>query len=1589
MFEGGVPGLVRSECVKRRSEAHVVTNAQRWVPDPELVCEIEEQFRAQIESCEKQPKLIEEQANHEDSMRTGGYANRTLLELVQNAADALAGADRFEAASGRIEIVLDPRTSTLYCANSGRPFSKSGITAVTMAFLSGKRGDEIGRFGLGFKSVLGVTDAPQVFSRSVSFEFNSPTAIAALRRIAPNAKRLPVLRTATLVSAAVEFEQDPVLAELAEWASTVVKLPHIVDLQRLQGEIQEFRSEFLLFVGAVREVRLRVLGDSGLVTSHVSRDLGDGMFKIERPDGSGDEWLVEGRMHAPSPAARKQVGEAVSRQQVKVTVALPRSAGQRTTGRFWSYFPLQDATTATGLFNAPWSVNDDRTTLLPNNYNREILRTVSKIFVDLLPRLSTTEDPANHLDYMPARGRSSEIRGFGDEHLTYHIPRIAAGQALVPDAEGNLVLSVDIRPLDFEVSLPADVHKAWAESPNTAADVPHWRCYSTPTRFTRLRDLIAYSSVTGAGETERDYKKALDSVRTRGLLSWLREWAEGRDIFSAADAFKVAVSLASKYGADTAKVIPTSDGLRSVADRDVVFLANEDDLEVEGAVFVDPDFLRQPGVRERLIRSGFRGLDAQAILNARLSRLSAESDGDALISLWDAVLDLPARAAVETLKGHAAKIKVPTKDGGWASPATVFDVDGLVGPQFAARTLDRSRCQPEVALELGVVTEPKTLYLFDDEPAGDVYRSWVLEQVNRALGAGERPVEEIEFSEVQGPGPFSLLLMLEEAGAATAQRERWTLGLLGLRDKAWICEDLAANRDYPVISPVRWAINRAGLVPTSRGSKRPAEAVAPSMLRYEGLLPLLRGNAQVAAALGLPDELDDVPAQVFASALEADLYPPALTDSVIVEFVLAATRVAYPGTKPPRIPARIRRAIESRPPGTVFLAVDDEQAAYLASKDRPSLRATADQADRLVREVGCRRFEDSFSFSMRIEGRLAPQLVLDVFTGLRNTRFEYAVQNATLSQATIVSKRVTTETGVEDKALEFFLEGLELVVTRTSDERRLLGTLSEAFELGLNNADVTTILQASLDHRLARIREEARAVASNAERLDVYFGPDDLRDALPKGLWQALSGQGYVDDTTSVAELFLTVYGSDSLRQLSDLFEQEGYNDVPRQWAGGAMTISWLHRMGFGNEFGGRRDERQQDEFVVPGVVRLNPLHHFQEDIRRQLRAVLIETDDAGRHTKVMVELPTGAGKTRVASETVLRMFIDGDVKGPVLWIAQSQELCEQAVQTWSYVWRGLNDERPLTIGRLWESGVVHEPDTEFSVVVATDAKLASIRDNPEYDWLSRVSIVIVDEGHRAGGSQRYTQLFEWLGVAGRQWDRPLVGLSATPFRGSDSGTATLAARFGHRRLTAFEGSPYRHLAELGFLAKVRHQVLNGVQVSLQPNELREARGQRRISPAVLDRIGQDQRRLAILADHIMSQDEAWPVLVFTPNVLSAQVLAATLRYRGRAAAAVSGQTGRQERRDVINDFQRGRVRVLTNCDLLIQGFDAPGVRALYIARPTFSPSAYIQMAGRGLRGPENGGSQECLIVDLADNFGEVDDLLGYRDYEDLWRQQE
>jgi superfamily II DNA or RNA helicase len=424
--------------------------------------------------------------------------------------------------------------------------------------------------------------------------------------------------------------------------------------------------------------------------------------------------------------------------------------------------------------------------------------------------------------------------------------------------------------------------------------------------------------------------------------------------------------------------------------------------------------------------------------------------------------------------------------------------------------------------------------------------------------------------------------------------------------------------------------------------------------------------------------------------------------------------------------------------------------------------------------------------------------------------------------------------------------------------------------------------------------------------------------------------------------------------------------------------------LGFPIEYAGTAGTHLDADLTVLGPPDLDPLHWYQERYAAKIRQLLV---DGGR---AMLYLPTGAGKTRVTVEAIVRAFTEDDFRGPLLWIAQSEELCEQAVQTWSTVWRQFGDRRPLRIGRLWRRNDVAETENEVSVIVATDAKLAICREKDDYDWLRRPSAVVIDEAHSAIGTD-ITATLRWLGIAGQRTGRPLLGLTATPFKGqSEIATERLAARFDHVKWDAFEEEDrdaYEVLQEMDVLSRIEHRILPGSDFVLNADEQRQTKKLRLLPNQVLERIGRDEARMQRLLEDICALPEDWPVLVFTASVQSAQVLAALLKYRGITAAAISGKTRVHERRRAIAEFKSDNIRVLTNCSVLTEGFDAPKVRALYVARPTFSPNAYIQMVGRGLRGEKNGGNRDCLVVNVEDTFGQFGESLAYEEFNHLWKQ--
>ncbi|MFF0107703.1 sacsin N-terminal ATP-binding-like domain-containing protein [Streptomyces hirsutus] len=118
--------------------------------------------RGVLDAWTASPARFREDANAEEDLVLGGYRDRLVVELAQNAADAAARAG----VPGRLRLTL--RDGVLVAANTGAPLDAAGVESLSTLRASAKRDDAeraVGRFGVGFAAVLAVTDEPAVVGR--------------------------------------------------------------------------------------------------------------------------------------------------------------------------------------------------------------------------------------------------------------------------------------------------------------------------------------------------------------------------------------------------------------------------------------------------------------------------------------------------------------------------------------------------------------------------------------------------------------------------------------------------------------------------------------------------------------------------------------------------------------------------------------------------------------------------------------------------------------------------------------------------------------------------------------------------------------------------------------------------------------------------------------------------------------------------------------------------------------------------------------------------------------------------------------------------------------------------------------------------------------------------------------------------------------------------------------------------------------------------------------------------------------------------------------------------------------------------------
>ncbi|RCG31638.1 ATP-dependent helicase [Sphaerisporangium album] len=1542
------------------------------------------QSEACLNSYVANTDLVEEHANIETSVREGGYGTRQLFELIQNGADELRSTP-----DGLIHVVLT--AETLYCANRGNPVRPEGARTILASHLSRKRGAEIGRFGVGFKSVLSVSDQPQFFSRTGSFGWSASRARDQILERIPVSGPTPVLRIAHLLDADQERMSDATLDELMSWAATVVKLPlrngGVAD--RLSEQLRNFPEVFAVFSPHAGRV---ILEDRR--GEPYRREIivgGEGVRRSLRVVDNGVEaeplgWSVFETYSRLSDEAWTDAGEYRNRVEVPIAWAVPDSGWQRE-GTFWAFFPTEYKTTLSGVLNAAWKTNEDRQHILRGNvFNQELMKEAARLIVASLPDLATPEDPARPLDLITARGR--EVRNWADEMLTKMVRIEASQNRSLPDQKGVFQRPKDVRihpkaPATADERLWATLVGQWASYPGRPVAWCHPSVERTATRRSRADTLIEEAG---------------------GKTASIREWLEALVSDGSTAASSVALSIVAKLVTENhpckeealrSAVLRTADGRLVPPQEGNVFRRSPMDPSTAGTVYVDPELESDPEASGYLDVLGIKEADAFGRLSAAVSGGFARYGGADWDRLWLLARATGAERAVEHLisRGAVAELKVRTRAGAYKRLSDCL-LPGVVipsgSPDDGDLVVDEDFHHDDMAMlrQLGMSDVPSA----DVDPSRatwfDEYRSSMIDLYYKSIPSGDRRPQhgKIVLTGANPAGHLGLLSGLTPAARSRFIQHLPTPGIV----TTWSIYALTRPDDAPlsIQSPLVWAVDQHGRLATSMGIRRVAECVGPGLSEHARVLPVADIDPGLARALGLANTLEDIRGALWLSLLNQALESERHVELGML-YALASTQLSAP----PKIHCQQGEAWVSCPPADVVATADQGQYRRLMAGGLPALLVPrSDDVAQLVDQWRMKTFDEVYSTELRATYPGQPTPLEDVFPQLK---FEPGrpLRGLQLLRCEALEQLNRTASGQTSEPVEIGRRDETIYWHDRGDDLELLRELNVLLKLGLSEERCRQILQHRKDIQRDQQIVKVRELSDLRDKLLAMLGGDVLQERLPYGLVNAVKAEeGPVNDRT-IAELALAVYGSGILREFRQELEDHGF-PVPTQMAGNHQAKTFVADLGFPTEYAGFRQPGLDPVLTVQGPVNFPALHEYQELMVGRILEVL-QSKPAQRG---MLSLPTGAGKTRVAVEAIIRRLrsLPSDaVSIPVLWVAQTEELCEQAVQTWQMVWRHTGPARQLTISRLWTTNEADPVEEGYHLVIATDAKLENVIETDEYAWLRDAQAVIVDEAHTSI-SPRYTRVLAALGLTPHRSRCPLVGLTATPFRGTNTEESDrLVARYGRNRLdhhrdgTEILGAePYATLQELGVLAQVRHEELPGAKLDLSTSERDALTQLRRLPASAEERLGQDAIRNRILIDKILGLPDDWPILLFATSVNHAQTMAALLTRKGISASAVSSDTDLGQRRRAIEHFRQGKIRVLANYNVLSQGFDAPATRAVIVARPTYSPNVYQQMIGRGIRGPLNGGKEECLIINVADNIAQYGEELAFRQFEYLWKRR-
>jgi superfamily II DNA or RNA helicase len=363
------------------------------------------------------------------------------------------------------------------------------------------------------------------------------------------------------------------------------------------------------------------------------------------------------------------------------------------------------------------------------------------------------------------------------------------------------------------------------------------------------------------------------------------------------------------------------------------------------------------------------------------------------------------------------------------------------------------------------------------------------------------------------------------------------------------------------------------------------------------------------------------------------------------------------------------------------------------------------------------------------------------------------------------------------------------------------------------------------------------------------------------------------------------------------------------------------------------------------------------------------------------LSMPTGSGKTLAAARFLTDEIITQVRQPRILWVAHNEFLLQQAEAEFHTQLASANLDDDVSIARFRGDGT----GAQANIRLATIQTLANPAARKRLTDAGDPHLVVFDEFHHLAAPA-----WRSVPIAFRKRGVRLLGLSATPFRRSRSGTVSLRRLLPERVYSV----GLRELIRTKFLADpIIRRIQTPGTIDMDTKEMHLLRQFGHLPQSVLDKVAKQGGRDQLIVDtFVQDSAEYGSTIAFCCSVAHANALAVHLQKQGISARSICGSSKSPVNQAALEDFRAGRFQVATSVVLLTEGVDVPACRTVMFCRPTESPILVSQMMGRAMRGREAGGHDTCYLIDFCDIFEQAFDLSGshfafVRDYDEKLRR--